>query len=414
LAVSVRNPLKDKVAIVGIGFTEYGRHLQRTPLSLGLEAARKAITDAGIPKEEIDGICGSGAGFGVGGANFLAMVEALGIPELTWCMNSGLGASLVNATHAVFSGACDTALLVSSGNVGVGWSSGARNDPFRMRTEEQSSRGAVALRMASNPGFGTAAFGDYAQGWFHAAEPYAGWGLRYLHDFGVPRDVFGLVAINNRSNASRNDRAVLRTPITMDDYMNARMIRYPLGMLDLDIPCDYGEAIVVTTAERAKDLKAKPVYIHATTFGEMEYGTEYYENGRDYTLMSPWVAARTMWAKSDLTVDEVDVFFPYDGFTPISICHTEAHGWCKPGEAYDFFQQHWDKEENRLKVNGRVLFQPSGGSLSQGRGSGFNYFTEAVMQLRGEASNQVPDAKVAVASIGSYFHDPTATILRAE
>lgn len=415
--MSTRNPLNDKVAIVGIGYTEYGRHLQRTPLSLGLEAARKAVLDAGLTKNDIDGICGSGGGggFAEGSANMLALVESLGVPGLSWCMNASLGAGLVHATHAVFSGACEVALVVSSANVGVMWSSSARNDPFRVRAAEQAGTSAIALRMASNPGYGSEAFGDYAQSWFHSGEPYFALARRYMHDFGVPREVFGLVAINNRSNATRNERAVMRTPITMEDYLSARLIRHPLGLLDMDLPCDYGEAIVVTTAERARDLAQKPVYIHATTFGEMRHGVEYYENIRSYTDASPWVAAKALWKRSDLTLRDIDVFYPYDGYTPITVCFTEAVGWCGPGEAYDFFQQHWNKAESRIKVNDRVLFQSGGGSLSHGRGNGFNYITEAVMQLRQNAGErQVPDARAGLIGIGSYYHDPTLTLLRTE
>src|SRR5258705_8781053 len=102
-----RNPVKDKIAIVGIGATDYARDMKRTPLALGLEAARKAIVDAGLDKTDIDGICGTGGGMGT--ANFLAVQEGLGIPSVTWCKNAGLGAPLVHAMHAIFAGACDVA-----------------------------------------------------------------------------------------------------------------------------------------------------------------------------------------------------------------------------------------------------------------------------------------------------------------
>jgi acetyl-CoA acetyltransferase len=249
----------------------------------------------------------------------------------------------------------------------------------------------------------------------HQGEPYGAWGGRYLYEFGVPRDVFGLIAINNRTNASRNEEAVLRTPLTMDDYRNARIIYDPLCLYDCDLPVDCGEAMVLTTSERARSMAKPPVYVHAATFGQAEHGLEYYENGRDYRHVAPWVAMQALWPKSDLGIEDIDLFFPYDGFTPIAVCFTEAAGFCGPGEAYDLFTQYWDKDEGRLKLNGRTLVSTNGGSLSHGRSGGFNYFTESVRQLRGEAgARQVEGAKTSLVGIGSFYHDPTATVLRSD
>jgi acetyl-CoA acetyltransferase len=394
-----RNPLADRVAIVGIGSTEYGRDLGRTPLSLGLEAARKAILDAGLDKADLDGICGSGGM--MGGANFLAVQEGLGIPRVTWCINAGLGAAVVHAVHAVFAGACETALVVQAFNRSAGWSQSARNDRLRV----------LATQFAG----GGHGYGGFAQRWIHQGEPYGAWGGRYLHEFGAPREVFGLLAINNRSNAVLNEAAVMRTQITMDDYLSARSIYPPLGLLDCDLPVDCAEALVVTTVERARGLRHKPVLVHAVAFGQGQFGIEYYDNGRSYREAAPWVAMDELRLKSEHDITAVDLFFPYDGFTPIAICFTEAAGFCGPGEAWDLFRSSWDDERNRLVLNGRTLVSTNGGSLSHGRSGGMNYFTEAVRQLRGDAGpRQRPGAATALVGIGSYYHDPTATLLRTD
>ncbi len=401
--MSKRNPLRDQVVIVGVGSTKYGRNLPETTLELGMLAATRAIEDAGLTKADIDGVIGGGLRTDwARDANYLALIEGLGLNGATYVQQSWLGSCLVYAAHAVFSGACDTLLLVQAYQRDQNMSSSAGNDPLRGR--------------ASAFGFVRHGFGDYALRWAHSAEPYAAWAGRYMHEYNVPREVFGMVAVNNRTNATMNPNAGLRTPIGMDDYLNARQIREPLGMLDMDFPIDCGEALVLTTAERAKDLAKKPVYIHAATIGQSRHGLERYENGRHWTQTAPWFAMRALWSKTDYKVQDMDLYYPYDGFTPISISFTEASCWCKPGETYDFFKQSWDKKENRLKLNGKTLMLTNGGGLSHGRAGGFNFYTEAVRQLRGEAEEprQKKGAKTALVGIGSFYHDPSAVILRSD
>ena len=136
-----RNPLRDKIAVVGVGSTPYGRNLQRTALSLGLEAALKAIEDAGIDRQQIDGLCGSGMDpLAMGGAGFLSLQGALGIERTTWVKNGWLGSSFVYAAEAVFSGLCDTALVVQTNLREVLMSRSAARDPFRLRAAERDIR----------------------------------------------------------------------------------------------------------------------------------------------------------------------------------------------------------------------------------------------------------------------------------
>jgi acetyl-CoA acetyltransferase len=399
-----RNPIKDQVAIVGIGSTEYSRNSGRTPLGMGLEAAKKAIQDAGIDKQEINGIIGFGAGNGshtLGGTNFLALQEGLGIGRVTWTENSWLGMSAMVAAVAVFSGMCETALVVQGHVRTAGWSSDAQKDRMRMR--------AIDL-LGSGHGLG-----GFEQRWIHQGEPYGAWASRYLFEFGVPRDVYGMIAVNNRRNASLNENAIMRSPITMDDYLSSRMIYDPLCLLDCDVPADCAEALVITTAERARDLPNKPVYIHAMSSGQSEHGLEYYENKRSYLETAPWISMAELWARSDLQVTDMDLFFPYDGFSTLAVCYLEAAGFCGPGEAFDYMKSNWDAQEDRLRLNGRTIVSSNGGSLSHGRSGGMNYIAESVRQLRGEAGvRQVPDAKTSLVGIGSFYHDPAVSVLRVD
>ena len=395
--------MRDKVAIVGVGITPYGRSLRgRTALSLGMEACRLAIEDAGLTRKDIDGICGTSI------CEFEDIQEGMGIPQITWSLNTMRGTipphQVAAAAYAVFSGACDTALVVHGHTRGPGSSKSAANDPYRTSSLVQSQ--------ARNPPRSPL---DLAAFWAHSADPYGAFGGRYLWQYNVPRDVYGLIAVNNRTNATMNPHAVMQTPITMDDYLAARMIREPLCMLDMDLPVDGGNALVITTAERARDLAKKPVYIHASTFGENRYGTHYYEQAEDYEHLSNWICMRALWERSELQLKDMDIFFPYDGFTNISITWIESSGYCGPGEAYDFLREQWVADENRLKIDGKVVFSPNGGSLSDGASQGFNYFHESVVQLRGEAGRrQVPGARTSLVAAGGIFHNSTALVLRTD
>jgi acetyl-CoA acetyltransferase len=397
-----RNPLKDKVAIVGLGSTPYGRDIQRSWLSLGLEAAIKAIDDAGIDRQEIDGIVGTGmTPLAVGNAGFLSVQGALGIEKITWGKNGWLGSALVFAVEAVFSGLCDTCLVVQSYRREVNMSRSAARDPFRLRSSRFGETGGMGGR-------------DFARRWLHSGEPYAAWIKRYMKDFGVNKDAFGLMAVNNRSHGARNPHAVVQQPISLDDYYNSRMIWEPMQMLDMDIPVDGAEAFIVTTAERARDLRHKPVTVHAMSLGGTRVG-EFYENALPWTKNAFWVAMEGLWARSDLKQADVDLFYPYDGYTIDAVAIVEAAGFCGPGEAGDYFHDHWDRAENIMRLNGgRTLVTTGGGGLAHGRTGGSNLYAEAVRQLRGtEGERQAEHAASALVTIGSMYHDPSAVMLRS-
>ena len=397
-----RNPLKDKVAIVGVGSTPYGRDLGRSELALGLQAAVNAITDAGIDRQEIDGLCGSGmTPLAMGGAGFLSLQGALGIEHCTWVKNGWLGSALVYAVEAVFSGLCDTVLVVQTNMRGVNMSRAAARDPFRLRASKYGDVG------------GDVGLGDFAKRWHHSGEPYAAMMRRYMHDYGVGQDAFGLMAVNNRSHGARNPQAVMQSAITLDDYYASRTIWDPMKMADMDVPVDCGEALIITTAERARDLDVKPVFVHAMSLGGSRVG-EFYENTLGWTQNAFWIAMRGLWDRSDLGSADIDLFFPYDGYTLDAIGVTEAAGFCKPGEAGDFFKSNWDIERNILMLNGRTQVTTNGGGLAAGRAGGSNLYAEAVRQLRGrEGERQVEGAATALVGIGSFFHDPSAVVLRS-
>lgn len=395
-----RNPLRNQIAVVGVGSTPYGRDLQRSHLSLGLEAAINAIRDAGIDKQEIDGICGSGmTPLAQGGSGFLSLQGALGIERCTWALNSWLGSAFVYAAQAVFSGLCDTALVVQTYHRDPGMSRAAASDPFRVRAQKFADVGSDIMGS------------DFAKRWVHSGEPYAAWMRRYMHDYTASKDAFAYMAVNNRSHGSRNPAAVMQNPITLEDYHASRMIWDPMQMFDMDVPVDCAEAHIITTAERARDLPHKPVYIHAMSLGGTRVG-EYYENSLGWTENAHWAAQRGLWDRAEIDLADIDLFYPYDGYTIDAVGIVEAAGYCKPGEAGDFFKQNWDERQQILRLNGKTLVSTHGGGLAQGRAGGANFYSEAVRQLRGtQGDRQAPDAGTALIGIGSFFHDPAAVIL---
>ncbi len=397
------NRHKDTIAVIGVGSTPYGRDLQSSHLSLGLEAATKAIRDAGIDKQQVDGICGSGmTPLAQGGAGFLSLQGSLGIERITWGLNSWLGGAFVHAAGAVAAGLCDTVLVVQTYMREISMSRSAAADPYRQKLQQFADIGSDIEG------------GDFAKRWLHSGEPYAAWMRRYMHDYGTNKDAFAYMAVNNRMHGSRNPAAVMQTPITLDDYHNSRMIWEPMQMLDMDVPVDCAEAHVITTAERARDLDVKPVYIHAMSLGGTRVG-EFYENSLPWTENAHWVAAAGIKARSDIQVPDVDLLYPYDGYTIDAVGCVEAMGWCKPGECGDFLKSNWDPVDNILKLNGHTQVSTHGGGLALGRAGGANFYSEAVRQLRGnEGARQVAGAKSALINIGSFFHDPSAVMLRVD
>jgi acetyl-CoA acetyltransferase len=384
-----RNPIKDQVAIVGLGTTGFTRTSDQSSLAMALDASTQAIRDAGLTAADIDGVVSIGEP-GAPGPDMLA--TSLGLTDVTHftkptpvVMNA-----IVDAMNAVFSGSCDTVLVCSS-MMRLPWNSrSAANDPFRSHFMSAATGGIPeTIRMAP---------------------AYTAWASRYMHEYGVGKEPFARFAINMRTNAAQNPIAAMRAPLTFEDYYAARMIRWPLCMLDMDIPVDGADAFVLTTAERAKKLPHPAVLIHAASIG---LGTSDEDQLPSLGRHGQHVVVDALKAKSDLWIDDVDVFFPYDGFTIITIGWLENTGFCKPGEAARFLADNWDDANNRIVIDGRIPVNPHGGSLSEGATRGTGHIREAVAQLRGEAGErQVPGARTALVTPGGFFFNPQGAVLR--
>ena len=209
--MSTRNPIKDRTAIVGVGTTPFARDGGgRSAQSLAIKACVKAVRDAGLNKDDIDGLCGAAPH---------QMQGALGIRECTWWASPGIPFifQIVAAMNAVNAGSCDVALAYHSVYRNPGTSRQAARDPFRRR---------MMFGFGGGGGAGRDSVGGVVG--------YAAWASRYFHEFSLRREHLGYIAINSRTNAAQNEHAVMRTPLSMQDYLDARMVREPLCIFDME------------------------------------------------------------------------------------------------------------------------------------------------------------------------------------
>ena len=270
-------------------------------------------------------------------------------------------AMVIQATNAIYSGVCDTVLAYHATYRTGGTSRTAASDPLRARSS-------LEINLPDpNPDLVTALSGA------------GSWAQRYLDEFGAKREHLGLVAINGRSNAGRNPHAALRTPLTMEEYLAARPVRAPLTKFDMDYPIDGADALVLTTLQRAKSLPRPPVLVHAATQGLIPYTSIDQLPSLRYTAQD--VAMKHLWERSDISLSDVDLFLPYDGFTIISLKWLKAVGYCGVGEAGPFIEDNWNATAQRIDIDGRIPVNTHGGGLSEGGVQGANHVREAVLQL---------------------------------
>jgi acetyl-CoA acetyltransferase/uncharacterized OB-fold protein len=390
----VRAPLstekfEEKSAITGIGASRLGRRLMVAPLSLTIEACEAAIADAGLTFDDIDGLSTypglDVAGMGEGGVT--ALEGALGLRP-TW-INGGMdtfgpGGSVIAAMMAIATGMARHVLC------------------FRTLWEATFGQLMKEGKIAPPGGPRTSSW-QMPFGATSAAHTLALNAQRHFHRYGTTRETLGWIALNQRANAALNPTAIYRDPMTMDDYLNARMITTPFGLYDCDVPCDGAIAVVVSAIDAAKDMPKKPVLFEAV-------GTQIIERTDwDQTTLThePQVLGQSahLWTRTSLRPKEVDVAELYDGFSFNCLSWLEALGFCGIGEAKDFLDG-----GKAIARDGVIPLNTHGGQLSHGRTLGLGLILEAVTQLRGEAGDrQVKDARVAVVTSGGLT--PSGAIL---
>ncbi|HLY38881.1 MAG TPA: OB-fold domain-containing protein, partial [Candidatus Binatia bacterium] len=376
--------LERRAILSGVGQSQIGRRLFRTDLDLTCEAALAAIADAGLTPKDIDGLACYPGPMGAGAPGFAGpgtpdVQDALGL-QLGWHGSGGEGpgqiAPVMLAALAIGAGLCRHALV------------------YRTVTEAT----AAADTGRRGIGAGSRTVSGFAQwtipfGAMSAANWLALHAVRHMHEFGTRREHLGEIALTGRAHAALNPAAIYREPMTMDDYLRARMITWPFGLYDCDVPVDGSTAVVVSPADAARDLPHPAVRIHA--IGTSIRSRPVWDQWEDLTTMAARDAAEQLWARADIGPSDVDTVQLYDGFSWLTLAWLEALGFCKRGESGPFV------EGGRLRLGGELPLNTWGGQLSGGRLHGFGFLAEGIRQVRRECGpRQVPDCEVALVAAG--------------
>ncbi|MGB9304185.1 MAG: thiolase family protein [Mycobacterium sp.] len=384
----------EKSAIVsGIGISRIGRRTGIPGLDLTMEAVRTAIEDAGLAPGDVDGIatlgdtpaqqvnaelqieaadCGSG--FGTGGL-------------LSPVMSACRAVSERRARHVVIY----RTIQMLGGTV-----------PVKQEEPDENAPAPALSRMFETPEGepkpAVGAMDDVKD--LVAAQAYsaANWLAlncrRHMHLYGTTKEQLGWIALNGRRNAALNPRAVYRDPMTMADYLGARLVSTPFGLLDCDVPIDGSVAVVVSHAEYARDCPHRAVAVEAIGGSD---GAGGWFHRADYPKMSMSDATAQMWSRTELTPADLDVAQLYDGFTFLTLAWLEALGVCGDGEGGPFVEG-----GTRIARDGKLPLNTYGGQLSAGRMHGYWALHEGCLQLRGEAGERQVSRRpeVGVVSVG--------------
>ncbi|MFI8101628.1 lipid-transfer protein [Streptomyces sp. NPDC086023] len=375
MSVRNRDSLGGRAAIVGIGATEFSKDSGRSELKLAVEAVHAALDDAGLTPGEVDGM----VTFTMDTSPEITVAQAAGIGELSFFSRIHYGggaacATVQQAALAVATGVADVVVCYRAFNERSG-----RRFGSGVQHREASAEGA-ALGWSLPWGLLTPA------SWVAMAAQ------RYLHTYGLTPEAFGHVAVTDRRHAANNPAAYFHgKPITLADHAASRWIVEPLRLLDCCQETDGGQALVVTSVERARDLRRKPAVITAAAQGagrRQEGMTSFYRD--DLTgLPEMDVVARQLWRTSGLRASDIDVGILYDHFTPFVLMQLETFGFCGPGEAADYVAA------DALPLN------THGGQLGEAYLHGMNGIAEAVRQLRGTSVNQVRGAATTLVTAGT-------------
>jgi acetyl-CoA acetyltransferase len=384
--------LRGKVAIVGAADTEVGIIADMGATQLCVDAARRVLDDAGITKDQIDGLitCNSMAEPYMYHAETIAEYMQI-FPH--YCMAIGAGGSstfsvMHHAASAIVTGVCDTVLISMADSLRSGLS---REQAMLV----QSSTGHAQFESPYGP---------------TVPAYYALIAQAHMHTYGTTAEQFAAIAVACRKHAALNPAAQMREPITVDDVVNSRMIADPLHLLDCSLVSDGGSAIIMTSADRASDFPHQPVYLLGVGEG---HSHEYISQARNLTTSAAVDSGKRAFEMAGLGPKDIDLAQLYDCFTPTVLIELEDLGFCAKGEAGAFV------ETGEIELGGSLPVNTHGGLLSHchpGNPGSMYHLTEAIFQLRRQAGErQVKDAEIAlVHGQGGIMSSHTTLILGRE
>jgi len=380
------NTIKDRTAIVGIAQTRFGKGIEDSELSLACQAISMALDDAGIAPKDVDGL----VAFSMEDGREVEVARNLGLGGITFFgqVGYGGGAGCGTTGHA--------ALAVASGQceVAVAWRARKRADKGSRPWAQTSSR-------IDNPW-------QWSRPWglLRPVDEIAVLTRRYMHEYGATRDHLANVAIAFRKHANRNPHATMKDKtLTREQYMSARWVSEPLCLFDNCLETDGALAVVIVSAERAKDLRHPPAYIHSYAQGippQHQVMTNFF--CEDPLAGPSHTAAKRLWANSDIKPGDIDVAQIYDAFSPLIPLSLEGYGFCKRGEGASF------TDDGALEwPNGKLPTNTAGGGMSEAYVHGFNLVVEGVRQMRGTSTSQVEGAESCLVTSGEGV--PTSALV---
>jgi acetyl-CoA acetyltransferase len=386
-----RHKYAGNTAIIGIGATEFSKASGRSELQLALEACTAACEDAGLPTNMVDGL----VTYTMETNPENEIMRGLGIQELKHFsrVHFGGGApcgTVELAAMAVNEGVADSVLCYRAFNERSGrrFGSGVQDQPAGATAE--------AAQFAWTSPYGL----------LTPASWVAMFASRIMHEYGVTSEDFGAVAVADRKHAATNPAAFFYgKPITLEEHQASRWIVEPLHLLDCCQETDGGQAILVTTVERARDLKGTPAIINAAAQGMADEQQMMRSYARESLVGLPEMGtcARQIWESSGLGPSDIQTAVIYDHFTPFVLPQLEEFGFCKPGEAKDFIAG------GAIELGGRLPINTHGGQLGEAYLHGMNGIAEGVRQIRGTAVNQVDNVVNVLVTGGTGV--PTSALL---
>jgi len=367
---------RDRCAIAGIGATDFSRMSGRSDLTLATQAALAAIEDAGMVPADIDGIVRSD----MDSVMHNDLADSLGIPDITYWAQVGPGgvapcAMIGQAVAAIMSGQATNVLVFRELN-------GRSGRRFGLSAEAQTRVGGAG----SYDEF----FSPY--GLLTPGQVFAMMAQRHMIEYGTTPEELAHIALTCRARANANPRAQMHDrPLTMDDYLGARQISEPLRLFDFCLETDGACAVVVTSAERAKDGPQPPAMIRAVAQGSIpnpQPGIQYPVLMREsITELPARSVATTLYRRAGLGPEDIDVAQIYDCFSITVLIQLEDWGFCKKGEGGPFVAS------GEIDLRGRLPINTGGGHLSEGYIHGMNHIVEGVRQIRGTSTSQVVGAE---------------------
>lgn len=382
--------LKNEAAIAGIGLTEFSKDSGVSELSLAAQCIKSACDDAGVDPGEIDGL----VTYTIDSTDEIEVARAVGAGDLSFFsqINYGGGAAvgtIAQAAMAVATGQASTVVCyrAMNGRSGKRMGQGVSGD----------ITSSDLIHWSWYTPYGMLIPGSWIAMIAH----------KYMHQYGVTREDLGRVAISQRNHALRNPRAYgYGKPLTMDEYLNSKRIAEPLCLYDCCQETDGACAILVTSAQRARDLKQKPAVIRAVTQAStrgQEQMTSYYRDELT-SLPEMEMAARRVYDMAGLGPDDIDAACLYDAFTSEIIMQLESFGFCGPGEGKFLVR------EGALDIDGRLPNNTHGGLISEGYIHGMNNIAEGVRLIRGESTGQ-PGKTIEHVLVSSGVGVPTGAMI---